>query len=440
MDRLVAAMIALFAGLTLLPRYLSVEDANLQATIDADVATQFQTILQGATKYAAANADTLLGSIDSSAHLLPFTALAGYLPGGFSQKNVLGQTWQVYVRQPETGALQVLVEGIGGQKLSPKDLVKVSGLTGDLGGFVPYNGMLDNLSSSVAQGTNWSLPIASVPGLPSPDSGRLLGNALIGSATNTTIQTNDFLYRDAVPGHPELNRMDVALNMGGNNVNNAATVNAVQGVFSGNVTAANGTVSGNLTVGNQVTAGSAYVTGQATVGSNVTVASGGCAFNAPGTCLYGDGANSAIRTNGGVYFQNFAGSPADTSANHAVMQAAYLGTDNGTAITGNSCDHPAIAVSTDGSGTPLACINSIWSKIGGTTQTETSYENTSPNNGTGWPQVIVPNPITGGGWCPSGTTDYIAYQATDEVSNSWRYGMNSGNTTTVYYYHRCIVN
>lgn len=338
--------------------------------------------------------------------------------------NILGQTWQVYVRQPESGALQVLVEGVGGKTLSPKDLVKVAGLTGDLGGFVPYDGMLGNLSSNVAQGTNWALPFTEVPGLPSPGAGRLLGNALIGSATNTTIQTNDFLYRDAVPGHPELNKMDVALDMGGNNVNNAATVNAVQGVFSGDVT-----------VADQLTAGTAYVLGQATVGNNVTVTSAGCAFNAPGTCLYGDGTNSALRTNGGVYFQNFAGSPADTSANHAAMQAAYLGTDNGTAIAGNSCDHPAIAVSTDGSGTPLACINSIWSKIGGSTQTETSYEDASDSNG--WWGVIVPNSITGGGSCPSGTTDYIAYQS---FTVSWRTGMNSNYTRTTYSYHRCIVN
>lgn len=428
MDRLIAAMIALFAGLTLLPRYLSVEDANLQATIDADAATQFQTILQGATKYVTANETTLASSVPvgGSTTQVPFSSLSGYLPSGFGQTNVLGQTWEVYVRQPVSGQLQVLVEGVGGKKLSPKDLVKVAGLTGDLGGFVPYNGMLGNLSSTIAQGTNWTLAL---DGLPTPGAGRLLGNATVGADSAATVQTNDFLYRVGVTGHPELNRMDVALNMGGNNINNAATVNAVQGVFSGNVT-----------VADQITAGSAYISGQATVGSNVTVASSGCAFNAPGTCLYGDGTNSALRTNGGVYFQNFAGAAADTSANHATMQAAYLGTDNGTAIAGNSCDHPAIAVSTDGSGTPLACINSIWSKIGGSTQTETSYENTSPNSGTGWPVVIVPNPITGGGSCPSGTTDYIAYQAVNEYSNSWRYGMNSGNTTTTYYYHRCIAN
>lgn len=430
MDRLIAAMIALFAGLTLLPRYLSVEDANLQATIDADVATQFQTILQGATKYAAANADTLLGSIDSSAHLLPFTALAGYLPGGFSQKNVLGQTWQVYVRQPETGALQVLVEGIGGQKLSAKDLVKVSGLTGDLGGFVPYDGMLGNLSSSVAQGTNWSLPITSVPGLPSPDSGRLLGNALIGSATNTTIQTNDFLYRDAVPGHPELNRMDVALNMGGNNVNNAATVNAVQGVFSGNVT-----------VADQITAGSAYVQGQATVGSNVTVTSAGCAFNAPGTCLYGDGANSAIRTNGGVYFQNFAGAAADTNANHATMQAAYTGTDNGTASVGAACSpNGALASSVDGTGTHLECVSGVWKKLGGGEGTSfyTAVYRESASYGEAFiSQWSIPNQITGGYYCPSGYTDLLI----SNPSSSTSYGgpFTAGySVTTVWRIHACV--
>lgn len=433
MDRLVAAMIALFTGLTLLPRYLSVEDANLQATIDADAATQFQTILQGATKYVTANETTLASSVPvgGSTTQVPFSSLSGYLPSGFGQTNVLGQTWEVYVRQPVSGQLQVLVEGQGGRTLSAKDLVKVAGLTGDLGGFVPYNGMLGNLSSKIAQGTNWTLAL---DGLPTPGAGRLLGNATVGADSAATVQTNDFLYRVGVTGHPELNTMDVALDMGGNNVNNAATVNAVQGVFSGNVT-----------VADQITAGSAYISGQATVGSNVTVASSGCAFNAPGTCLYGDGANSAIRTNGGVYFQNFAGAAADTSANHATMQAAYLGTDNGTAVVGTSCaPNGAFASSTDGTGTHLECVSGIWKALGGTSETESSYEDYMDNNyfGTNYPgsgetTALINNRITGGKSCPSGTTDYIAFVSTDLET-----GRVAGNTSNkyTYWFHRCLKN
>jgi hypothetical protein len=34
---------------------------------------------------------------------------------------------------------------------------------------------------------------------------------------------SDYLYRKAVPGHPELNTMSTALNMGAKDINNAAT-------------------------------------------------------------------------------------------------------------------------------------------------------------------------------------------------------------------------
>lgn len=453
MDRLVAAMIALFAGLTLLPRYLSVEDANLQATIDADAATQFQTILQGATKYVTANETTLASSVPvgGSTTQVPFSSLSGYLPSGFGQTNVLGQTWEVYVRQPVSGQLQVLVEGQGGRTLAAKDLVKIAGLTGDLGGFVPYNGMLGNLSSSTAQGTNWTL---SLDGLPTPGAGRLLGNAVVGADSAATVQTNDFLYRVGVSGHTELNTMDVALNMGGNNITNAATVNAVQGVFSGNVTAANatikgttttnylsaanGTVSGNLTVGGQVTAGSAYVSGQATVGSNVTVASGGCAFNAPGTCLYGDGSNSAVRTKGAVYFQNFAGAAADTSANHASMQAAYTGTDNGQAVSGAACSpNGAFASSTDGTGTHLECVSGVWKALGGGSSgmigfvTFVDWANDST-------QIAFESPNIVNGECPSGSqtiqmTPDTAYSVVNDNNGSTQYYQS-------YYTYGCFAN
>lgn len=40
MDRLVAAMIAIFAGLALMPQYIAMQQTNLQETIDANAATQ----------------------------------------------------------------------------------------------------------------------------------------------------------------------------------------------------------------------------------------------------------------------------------------------------------------------------------------------------------------------------------------------------------------
>ena len=332
MWQLIGSALAGLVILLAMPVYNDIQANNLTATVDADAASQFQTILAGAQKYVAAQKDTLTDtlSIGGAYQEIPFADLLNTdsLPGGFSQTNVLGATWHVYVQQPASGAIRTMVAATGGLKLKQSDLINIAGLTGDQGGYVPYDGML-GLNSSEAHGTTWNLSLA---GLPSPGAGHLFGTVTVGDAASPTIDTNDFLYRVGVPGHDELNTMGVTLNMGSNNINNVATLNAKQGVFS----------------------------------SNVTVTAGGCAFNAPGTCLYGDGTNSAVRTKGSVYFQHMDGSAADTNANHATMQAAITGTDNGTAISGGACSpNGAFASSTDGTGTHLECVNGVWKTLGG---------------------------------------------------------------------------
>mgnify|MGYP001160155374 FL=1 len=332
MWQLIGSAIAGLVILLSMPVYNEIQANNLAATVDADAASQFQTILSGAQKYVAAQKDTLSDTlgIGGAYQEVPFVDLlnTNSLPGGFSQNNVLGATWHVYVQQPASGAIRTMVTATGGRQLKQSDLINIAGLTGDQGGYVPYDGMF-GLSSSEAHGTTWNLSLA---GLPSPGAGHLFGTVTIGDAASPTIDTNDFLYRVGVPGHDELNTMGVALNMGNNNINNVATLNANQGMFS----------------------------------NNVTVTAGGCAFNAPGTCVYGDGTNSAVRTRGTVFFQHMDGSGADTSANHATMQAAITGTDNGTAVSGGACSpNGAFASSTDGTGTHLECVSGIWKTFGG---------------------------------------------------------------------------
>ncbi|MDD3761453.1 MAG: shufflon system plasmid conjugative transfer pilus tip adhesin PilV, partial [Acidithiobacillus sp.] len=51
--------------------------------------------------------------------------------------------------------------------------------------------------------------------------------------TNGQVQ-NDYLYRVAVPGQPQLNQMQTNLDMGNNNINNAQNVNVNQDVTLGN--------------------------------------------------------------------------------------------------------------------------------------------------------------------------------------------------------------
>lgn len=225
MGALFAVVMSTLIGIMTIPVIRQAINANLNAIVLADAASQFQTVLAGAQKYVAANKDALTDtlSVGGSYQEIPFADLLNTdsVPTGFSQTNVLGATWHVYAQQPASGAVRTMVAATGGRPLTQSDMVKIAGLTGDLGGYIPYDGMMGNLNSSTAHGTTWNLPLA---GLPSPGPGHLFGTTTVGDAASPTIDTNDFLYRVGVPGHDNLNTMDVALNMGNNPINHSGNI------------------------------------------------------------------------------------------------------------------------------------------------------------------------------------------------------------------------
>lgn len=336
MSSLIAVLAAILVSMWPIAQYYRmVEEGNKRAVV-AVTAGQFSMLLGGIKKYIRAHTNDLINDIPvgSSTTVSLATLTAEHdLPAGFTTTNPYNQTWVVYVTQSASGVLDGRVISYGGQTLSPRDAVAIALKAGAQGGYIPPNDLISGLNSGMAVGGGgtWSQSMA---GFPNPGAGHLVG--LVASADDVNNNPN-YLYRVGVPGHDELNTMGVALNMGGNAINNAATVNAVQGMFA----------------------------------DDVTVAAGGCAFNAPGTCLYGDGANTALRTKGSVYFQHMDSSAADTLANHASAQATYLGTDNGVATFRGACSpNGAIAASTDGSGALLNCKNGFWDAPGAVTVTE----------------------------------------------------------------------
>ena len=149
------------------------------------------------------------------------------LDGSFSATNAFGQTWQTQVLQPSAGNLQAVVMSYGGTAMSDKIASKIAGLVGAQGGFIPKND-----SGIYAAGTaygsfgGW---IASTANYGSISGGHLA--ALL--AFNNGQLTSNYLYRNAVPGQPQLNRMGTALDMGGNNLNNAGTVTTAGRITAG---------------------------------------------------------------------------------------------------------------------------------------------------------------------------------------------------------------
>lgn len=130
--------------------------------------------------------------------------------------NVWGQDYAVYVRQPRAGELVGVVLTRNGQQHSvsnPKfgatTVPATATLVGGEGGFVPTGDVPGQSSSSLLGAFGgWQLDLTGM-GIPSPGAGHL---GYLTSFSPSQL-SQDFLYRVAVPGAPELNAMQTELDM-----------------------------------------------------------------------------------------------------------------------------------------------------------------------------------------------------------------------------------
>ncbi|CAH0298597.1 hypothetical protein SRABI13_04306 [Erwinia aphidicola] len=170
---------------------------------------------------------------------VPMLVNAGYLPNGFPSTNNYSSTYQTRIYEPANGKFHAMTFLTGGADLTISQASKIATKIGAAGGFI------DNGIAKGALGA-WSENLSAFGGF-NPGNGHVV---IAGFYQNGAI-SNDYLYRKAIPGKPELNTMSTALNMGGNNVTNAAAVTAqnvaVSGVTqTGTLNARNGNVSGTL--------------------------------------------------------------------------------------------------------------------------------------------------------------------------------------------------
>jgi len=290
-------------------------------------------------------------------------ATAGYLPTGYTGVNAFGQTFQAQVLQPTAGELETLIITTGGAPISDtKQLVQIAAEVGAEGGFVPYaNQAGQAFSTATAYGTYgaWTVPLTSFT---NPGSGHLASLLQF-----TNVQANSsFLYRVAVPAHPELNNMQVDLGLtdvsgAAHNINGADTVNAETGQFSTGVGAAG------------ESANSGYPSG---------VSAGMHTTN-----LYAEG---------GVYLSQGGATPNITLQNDGTMIGKTLQLAN-IAAAGVACSpNGEIASNIDGFGQVYSCLRGVWVPMGGNWQLMQQYEvSASP--------LSIPSPA-----CSSGGTAKIA--------------------------------
>lgn len=175
----------------------------------------------------------------------------GYLQASVADLNSFGQAYSVLAIEPTPNKLQTLIVTTGGETISESSIRRIAKQIGARGGYV------SNVDLTKVEGSfgGWWVPLASY-GV-SPGAGHLATALFFDDGA----LTNDYLYRNSVAGHPEVNRMNTSIDMGGNNLNNTGVVNAATANISGNVS-----VAGDATVGGTVKGQTADIAGETYTG------------------------------------------------------------------------------------------------------------------------------------------------------------------------------
>jgi hypothetical protein len=144
---------------------------------------------------------------------------AGFLSNNFPNTNIFNQNVCALVRQPQPGKLDVLVVSYGGTRIPERDLPQAAMLAGQGGGYI------STAAPGTARGASWQLDTTSFRdvacdgtivlrgdvGVESANDGGQLVSSLFYDGPGQL--ATDFLYRNEVPEHPELNQMNTPIHM-----------------------------------------------------------------------------------------------------------------------------------------------------------------------------------------------------------------------------------
>ncbi|MEC4683864.1 MAG: shufflon system plasmid conjugative transfer pilus tip adhesin PilV [Nitrospirota bacterium] len=211
-----------------------------RALMDQTTAGLIRQVSDGLAGYTKAYSGAIEGvATATKPAVIPLSALiaTGFLPSGTNSLDPYGQTIVGEILQPNPGILVGAVVTQGGTPPVGSHLNQLATLIGAQGGFVPT---ADILSLPGICGTNcyqgsggtWKATFSQYP-----FTGVGPGSLIALQSYNANNLPQDFLYRSNVPGFPQANQMQTNINMNGNNLNNAGTVNTY------NLTSPNGTIS-----------------------------------------------------------------------------------------------------------------------------------------------------------------------------------------------------
>ena len=217
---LVEALAALAIASALLVGLARMIGDSIDEVKEQQAALQQAQVVTAAAKYIAANYSDLVASTGAGAVTAVTVAqlkTAGFLSSGFATTNPYQQSTCVLVLQPAAGKLDALVAGYGGTAIPDRAIASVAMMAGQGGGYISA------AQPGTARGASWELATTAYQGVACAGTTALNGAAahdgghLVSSLfyDGPGQLSTDFLYRDAVPGRPQLNQMNTPLGFAG---------------------------------------------------------------------------------------------------------------------------------------------------------------------------------------------------------------------------------
>lgn len=212
-------------------------DRYLTDTKAMVTAQHLRTVGEAGRAYIQNNYGALLSSATATVPVvIPVSALSPYLTGTYSATNNYGQTTCILVLQPIANNLDALVVTTGGTAIDDVSLAQVAGTVGAAGGGIyasaattlrgamgQWSAAFGNFSSankSCADGVSaGTVPLTAGH----PVMALWLSDQSIGSA---------FLYRDQVPGRPDLNTMNTPVIFSAMSVQTVGAACSTTGAFA----------------------------------------------------------------------------------------------------------------------------------------------------------------------------------------------------------------
>lgn len=174
-------------------------------------------VVGAARRYITENYATLVASSSAATIAVPIAQLktARFLSNSFSDTNAYFQTPCLLVRQPSPGKLDVLIATYGGQAIPDRHVSMVAMQAGQGGGYITA------ANPGTARGASWEVNTTAyrgvtcngttvLTGTAANDGGHLVSSLFYDGPGQLAM---DFLYRNAVPGRPELNQMNTPIKM-----------------------------------------------------------------------------------------------------------------------------------------------------------------------------------------------------------------------------------